>query len=160
MQKGFVINAVVSLCVIAASTGVIAVTRHGTVELPFAVRHETARSRTPASSDAVEPVRVAVMNGSGVPGVAASFVRNLRLYGFDVVNGNGENADSFDYRKSVVIDRRGNRAWADSAAHVLGIGAVLSQRSESPYLIEDIVVVLGRDFKTLQSAEEEKRSEQ
>jgi hypothetical protein len=157
MQKGFVVNAVVSLGVIAASAGVIAVTRHGTVELPFAVRHETARSRVPVAPDeVVDPVRVAVLNGSGVPGVAASFVRNLRSYGFDVVNGNGGNADSFDYPKSVVIDRRGNRAWADSAAHVLGIGAVLNQRSESPYLIEDIVVVLGRDWKTLPSASEEK----
>ena len=51
----------------------------------------------PPGHDAEIPVRVAVLNGCGREGLAALCARKLRSEGFDVVNGLGENADSFDF---------------------------------------------------------------
>ncbi|MHB9030818.1 MAG: LytR C-terminal domain-containing protein, partial [Candidatus Latescibacterota bacterium] len=100
-------------------------------------------------SDTLPPVRVAVLNGCGRPGIASVFVQKLRKDGMDVVNGLGGNADSFEFDRSVVVDRRGNRENAEAVAGSLGIRHILDQRSESPYLMEDVVVVIGRDWDTL-----------
>jgi len=102
-----------------------------------------------------ETVRVAVFNGCGRPGLAASFAEWLRDYGYDVVNGLGENADAFDYPVSVVVDRSGDSAAARDVAASLGIGVILTQRANDPYLIEDVHVILGRDWNTLKPAREE-----
>jgi hypothetical protein len=102
-----------------------------------------------AVSDTLPPVRVAVLNGCGRPGIASVFVQKLRKDGMDVVNGLGGNADSFEFDRSVVVDRRGNRKNAEAVAGSLGISLILDQRSESPYLMEDVVVVIGRDWDTL-----------
>ncbi len=61
----------------------------------------------------------------------------------------GGNADSFDYDTSVVIDRCGNRAKGGKGGEVLGIHRILSQRSENPYLMEEIAVIIGRDWDRL-----------
>ncbi len=109
----------------------------------------TTESGGIAGPDSTVSVRVSVLNGCGRPGVASPFVRKLRDGGFDVVNGMGGNADSFDYDTSVVIDRCGNRAKAERVARVLGIHRILSQRSENPYLMEEIAVIIGRDWDRL-----------
>jgi hypothetical protein len=147
MTRGFLISAAMSLAVIVISVCSILIAANEP-----ASRSDSPRYRLSASSDSTPVVRVAVLNGCGSPGVAAAFVRSLRERGFDVVNGIGGNADSFDFPRSVVVDRRGNRAYADSVARCLGIRTVLSQRSGNPYLIEDIAVVLGRDWNTLYPA--------
>lgn len=77
------------------------------------------------------------------------FARKLRDMGFDVVNGLGENADSFDFDISVVVDRKGVRNKAEIVGQALGISVILDQRSDDPYLIEDVTVILGRDWNTL-----------
>ncbi len=95
-------------------------------------------------------IKVAVLNGCGRSGLASMFSEKLRSEGFDVVNGFGENADSFDFDVSVVIDRRGDAMdKAGTVARVLGIEHVMEQRSDDEYLIEDVAVVLGRDWNTL-----------
>jgi hypothetical protein len=156
MKKVFLITTVVSLTVIAVSAWFI----FPAVRMPSPGfgphRNSRESARFPVPSDTTAAVRVAVLNGCGKPGVVSRFVRCLRERGFDVVNGMGGNADSFDFPRSVVVDRRGNRACADSVARCLGIRAVLDQRSENPYLIEDVAVILGRDWETLPIPEKEK----
>mgnify|MGYP003979750617 CR=1 FL=1 len=94
-------------------------------------------------------IRIAVLNGCGREGLATLFAASLRDSGFDVVNGQGDNADSFDFDQSVVIDRKGNKKNAGAVADELGIDGVVDQFSVNPYIIEDIVVILGRDWDTL-----------
>ena len=98
-------------------------------------------------------IRIAVLNGCGRKGLALIFTQELRALGFDVVNGNGGNADSFNFDKSIVIDRKGNINKAETVAKVLGIQDVLDQYSANPYTIEDVVVILGRDWDTLKRSE-------
>jgi hypothetical protein len=100
-------------------------------------------------------VRVAVLNGCGREGLAALCARKLRDEGFDVVNGLGENADSFDFDVSVIVDRKGNIQKARMLADRVGITAIVDQRSDNPYIIEDLVIILGRDWDTLPLFREE-----
>jgi hypothetical protein len=102
-----------------------------------------------SKSDSTVSARVSVLNGCGRPGIATNFVRKLRKAGFDVVNGIGENADSFEFDVSLVIDRHGDRKKAAAVAQTLGIKEILDQRAESPFIIEDVVVVIGRDWNAL-----------
>lgn len=145
MNRRFLMITVVSLAVIAVS-GLVS-------RASLRVLAVRPSSGIPAARDAVAdslpPVRVAVLNGCGRPGIAADFVRKLRTDGLDVVNGLGGNADSFGFDRSVVIDRRGKGEHAAKAARSLGIRDVVMQRSENPYMIEDVVVVIGRDWDTL-----------
>jgi len=103
----------------------------------------------PPGHSAEIPVRVAVLNGCGREGLGALCARKLRSEGFDVVNGLGENSDSFDFDTSVVVDRKGNTEKARYCAEKLGIRDIIEQRPDNPYIIEDVVVVFGRDWNTL-----------
>ena len=100
-------------------------------------------------------VKVAVFNGCGRTGLASLFAQKLRDRGLDVVNGLGENADSFDFDVSVVVDRKGARKKALAVAQVLGIREILNQHSDNPYIIEEVVVILGRDWNTLLTQKED-----
>jgi len=99
-------------------------------------------------------IRIAVMNGCGREGLASMFAQKLRNIGYDVVNGQGGNADSFDFNVSVVLDRKGNKNYAKTVAKDLGIREILDQYSANPYIIEDLVVIIGRDWDTLKISKE------
>ena len=100
-------------------------------------------------------VRVAVLNGCGREGLASLCARRLRDEGFDVVNGMGGNADSFDFDVSVVVDRRGDARKVRMIADKAGIKEIINQHSDNPYIIEDIVFIIGRDWDTLSLFREE-----
>lgn len=102
-------------------------------------------------------IRVALLNGCGRSGLASQFAGILRSHGYDVMNGQGDNADSFDFDVSVVVDRKGNRELAERAARDLGIRQVISQYATDPYVLEDIEIILGRDWNTLPMAKEVQR---
>ncbi|MBN1294411.1 MAG: LytR C-terminal domain-containing protein [Candidatus Latescibacteria bacterium] len=99
--------------------------------------------------------RIAVLNGCGRAGLAALCAEKLRSEGFDVVNGLGGNADSYDFNVSVVVDRKGDFEKAQIVGKKIGISDILDQRSDNPYIIEDVVVILGRDWDTLKLFNEE-----
>lgn len=87
-------------------------------------------------------VRVQVLNGGGVPGVARDATRALRDRGFDVVLfGNAEN---FSQDSSVVIDRVGQLDNARSVADALGIREVRTEPDSA--LLVDVTVRLGPDW--------------
>jgi hypothetical protein len=101
-------------------------------------------------------IRIAVLNGCGRAGLAGMFAEKLREMGFDVVNGMGENADSFEHTISFVVDRKGDgTGMAKVVADALGIQDIVLQHADDPYLIEDVAVVLGRDWHTLLDRKEE-----
>jgi len=139
--KYIVFVSVVILLISAASIAVFFATKPSPVK--------------PPGHNAEIPVRVAVLNGCGREGFAALCARKLRSEGFDVVNGLGENADSFDFDASVVVDRKGNTVKARYCAEKLGIREIIEQRPDNPYVIEDVVVVFGRDWNTLHLFKEE-----
>ena len=99
-------------------------------------------------------IQVEVLNGCGERGIGQLAMRYLRERGFDVVN--IDNADHFDYRESVVLDRRGTNGPSEAARAVgnaLGTQHVLLQRNEDRLV--DVSVVIGRDYGELLFYEEE-----
>jgi hypothetical protein len=89
-----------------------------------------------------ERLRVEVLNGAGIGGLARLATRELRAQNFDVVffgNAGGEPRDS-----SVVIDRVGHEEHAWKVARALGIGSVSTQPDTLLYL--EATVILGKDW--------------
>ncbi len=90
-------------------------------------------------------IRVEVLNGCGVAGLAGEVTDFLRLKGFDVVNvGNAEN---FDFPETLVVDRIGDMPGAWHVARAVGIDNVIQQKDED--LLLDVTLILGRDYQQL-----------
>ncbi len=107
------------------------------------VRHET-----PASPPIVlgtwegRRIRVEVLNGAGVDGLAWRATERLRRQGFDVVYFG--NAADFEEDTSVAIARLGEIEPTRRVADVLGLRKVMAIRDESLYL--DVTVIVGKDW--------------
>jgi hypothetical protein len=104
---------------------------------------EVAAEPTPPRTPFVprERVRVEVLNGSGVPGLARDVTRDLRAAGFDVVHYG--NAARSDQDSTLVIDRIGNPSAAAAVAAALGVIRFETALDTTLYL--EATVVLGRD---------------
>jgi hypothetical protein len=94
-------------------------------------------------------IKVEVLNGCAEPGIARKFSRILRAKGFDVVNGDGANAEHFGFLETIVVDRYGAFEKAEKVAKVLGTKNTIQQVREAAYHVEEVTVVIGRDFKAL-----------
>ena len=92
--------------------------------------------------DRAGEVRVEVLNGAGVTGLARDATHQLRGRGFDVVFFG--NADHFRHERSVVVDRVGDLDRARAVAGALGIDSVTSAVDSS--LMLEVSVVLGDDW--------------
>jgi len=98
-----------------------------------------------------DPVRVEVLNGCGVPRVAARLTRKARDLGMDVIDEG--NAESFSFLQSMVIDRRGDLERARRVAASLGIPNCIQQISDDPSLLADVSIIIGGDYKQLRLLE-------
>ncbi|MGH7714157.1 MAG: LytR C-terminal domain-containing protein [Gemmatimonadaceae bacterium] len=87
-------------------------------------------------------IRVEIINTTNQRGLARRAMYFLRDQGFDVVRyASGSPArDSSD-----VVDRSGNREWAELVARSLGVSRVLVDIDSARYL--DVSVYLGRDWR-------------
>jgi len=94
-------------------------------------------------------IQIEVLNGCGVPGIAAKFTDFLRENGIDVVN--TDNYESFNVIKTVVIDRRGNWEKCKKIAKSMGLPEDrILQEVNDAYLL-DASLILGKDFRQLSS---------
>jgi hypothetical protein len=104
-----------------------------------------------AASAPVLSTRVSVLNGCGDPGVAARMREKAQSLGLDVIEEG--NADSFGYLESIVIDRDGDLEKTRRIASLLGIPNYIQQISEDDYRLEDIRIIVGKDYRKLQLLE-------
>ncbi len=88
-------------------------------------------------------VKVEVLNGSGVSGLAREATGALREKGFDVVYWG--NAGTQSEEISVVMDRVGRLEMAHQVAGALGILRVQSEPDSTLFL--DVTVRLGKDWE-------------
>ena len=95
--------------------------------------------------EAETAIKVEVLNGAGVSGIARQMTDYLRQKGFDVINYG--NAESFSFYTTIVLDRIGHRSRAQQVARAIGTETVVEQKNT--YLALDVTMILGRDFKTL-----------
>jgi hypothetical protein len=88
-----------------------------------------------------KPIRVEVLNGSGVNRAGLAVAEDLRERGFDVVD--IRNADRSDYAQTVVLDRVGVPEYALAVASEIGVGNTLEEPNGG--LLLEVTVILGRD---------------
>ncbi len=87
-------------------------------------------------------IRVEVLNGTEIVGLAGRTAELLRSYGFDVISVG--NAASSDVERTRVIDRTGSGMYARRTADVIRASRVDSE--SDPQAVVDVTVILGRDF--------------
>ncbi len=86
-----------------------------------------------------------VLNGTGEPGIALKTTMKLRMMGIDVkIEGN---ADRFDFRESLLIDRRGNPRLMRKLARRIGCTRVIRQVQDRPEV--DVTLIIGWDRERL-----------
>ncbi len=91
-----------------------------------------------------QPIRVEILNGCGVPQVAARLTRQARAMGLDVINEG--NAAHFGYLHTLVIHRGGDPQQAQQVAALLGIPHQIEQQTPNAFRLVDVSIVIGRDF--------------
>lgn len=87
-------------------------------------------------------IRLEVLNGTGVTGLASRTAELYRSYGFDVVAVG--NAQSSDVENTLVVDRVGSDVFARRTADI--IQAPLVESEPDPQAAVDVTVILGKDF--------------
>ena len=89
-------------------------------------------------------IKVEVLNGIGIDGIAAEVTEYLREKGFDVVK--TDDAGRTDYIYSMVKDRTGNLGSARNLAEILNIDTLSVLQEINKSLMLDATVILGRDY--------------
>ena len=100
----------------------------------------------PARSYEQNPIRVQILNGCGVRGIARRMTDCLRGKGFDVRESG--NAARYDYAKTEVIVRTNDQSVGDTVAKALGVNSVSIVPDRSLVDIE-VTVIIGKDYRTL-----------
>lgn len=90
-----------------------------------------------------QTTRVIVYNGAGVPGIAGQAAQQLIRAGFRVID--TKNAETFDYKKTEITVKRGERVRGDKVREALGVGTVNVDISTAD--VTDVIVVIGKDYK-------------
>jgi len=114
---------------------------------------EEGTSLMPSASDVPGPIRVEVLNGCGIQGAAGRVAHFLRSQGFDVVYEG--NAEHFRFTESIVMDRAGTLPDARRVADALGVEHCVQQIKKDPYRIEDVTVIVGRDYRWMKLGDAE-----
>ncbi len=86
--------------------------------------------------------RVVILNGCGVPGIAAKVAEKLVENGYKITE--SKNADNFNYKTTQIISFKADLTVAKRIREVLGIGEVVRKRA--PQDLVDIAVIIGRDY--------------
>ncbi|TVR62408.1 MAG: LytR family transcriptional regulator [Gemmatimonadales bacterium] len=103
-------------------------------------------------------IRVEVLNGAGIQGLAARARDLLREEGFDVVSHG--NADTFDHEETRILARTNDEDGARAVADRLGFDGIELAPDSTRYA--DVTVILGRDWdpqRPAQGADEPSESD-
>jgi hypothetical protein len=129
------------LLVIVLATGAVLGTV-GAQWLSPGGRPGVAPVRVPIPDVFGERIRVEVLNGSGINGMAREATGLLRDRGFDVVEVG--NWSSFDEDSTFVLARTGDLDGARRVAEAVGVRRVRAEPDSN--LFADVSVVLGKDW--------------
>jgi hypothetical protein len=118
---------------------------------PTNERNVAIAASPPSDVAAVQPersIRLQVLNGCGVKGLAKVVSPALRAKGFDVRE--TRNAGSFRYAQSLVMDRVGRPELAQAVADSLGIDRSRVTTEIARNLVDiDVTVIVGADYQSL-----------
>jgi hypothetical protein len=105
--------------------------------------------REEALSPMQTPVRIEVLNGTGISKLAWRFSQGLIENGVDVLE--TSNADRPDYEKTRIICRSNDIRQANHLAQLLRFPSVRIEQLSAPELVDiDVTLILGADYQQLQ----------
>ena len=133
--RGIVV--VLLIAIVAGGAAVWQLRRH-----PAATAAQAAVVNPDAMAPAGVRVRVQVLNGTTVRGLARRATFVLRDHGFDVVETGNQKSDT---DTTLVYDLTGHPEWARLAAKLFTPSRVVSTRDSSRYV--DVAVVLGTSWR-------------
>lgn len=123
------------------------------IEVTFPTMSDAPKLATEIyEANPVMDIQIEILNGCGEPGIAAKFSDLLRNIRVDVVR--SENADHFDYDKTLLILRNENIFGMKHVANALGFDINNSNQvitAADPNLDVDITLVIGKDFRSISS---------
>jgi len=123
------------------------------IEITFPTMSDAPKLATEIyKANPVMDIQIEILNGCGEPGLAAKFSDLLRNIRVDVVR--SENADHFDYEKTMLIQRNENIFGMKHVAEALGFDINNSSQvitAADPNLDVDITLVIGKDFRFISS---------
>lgn len=91
-----------------------------------------------------QQVRVVILNGCGMPGVAGEVAQKLIEGNYKVID--TKNADNFNYAKTqILVYSEQHKSAAFKIKDLLGVGVILSKSFSQD--LADIAVVVGKDYK-------------
>jgi calcineurin-like phosphoesterase len=109
--------------------------------LAGSLAHDTISRLDAADLTNEATVVVEVLNGCGRGGIGDKICEFLSRKGFDVMFVG--NADDYQYERTLVVDRVGDRTKAVGIADLLGTGTVITQVNPSSFV--EATLVLGKD---------------
>ena len=123
------------------------------IEVKFPSMPDTPKLATEIYSDnPVLDIEIEILNGCGEPGLAAKFSDLLRKKRVDVVR--SENADHFEYDKTILIQRNENISAIKHVVDALGFNMDNPEQvfmGIDPNLDVDLTLIIGKDFRTISS---------
>ena len=90
-----------------------------------------------------------IFNGCGDSGIASRDTKFLISLGYDVID--NSNANNFNYKESLIKFHTGNHDMAKEIAKSMGIEEKNIMEEVNPNLTFDVSLILGKDYKKLDS---------
>ena len=106
----------------------------------------TSKDFTETSPDEYTP-QIEILNGCGIPQLAARLTEKSRLLGLDVINEG--NSNHFNHHYSLVVHRGGKFENAKYVAKLLGIPHIITQQTTKLFPLADITVIIGKNFERI-----------
>ena len=121
------------------------------IEVKFPSMPDTPKLATELyAADPVLDIQIEILNGCGTPGIAAKFSQFLREKRVDVVR--SENADHFEYEKTILIQRNENITGLQHVAEALQFDIKNPNQvitSVDPNLDVDLTLIIGKDYNSI-----------
>ena len=89
-------------------------------------------------------VRVEILNGTDINGLASRTAQIYQSYGFRIIS--VTNAERDDYERTIVLDRRGNPDATRRVAELIRCERIHSEISANGDETVDVTIILGKDF--------------
>lgn len=129
---------------LAGAAGTIIITVVAWPELASQPIEPTIEHTVSEVEPLAKPIRVEILNGCGVPQVAARLTRQARTLGLDVIHEG--NATHFGYLHTLVVHRGGDPQQAQQVAALLGIPHQIEQQTPNAFRLADVAIIIGRDY--------------
>lgn len=91
-----------------------------------------------------DEIKIEILNGNGAPGMAAKISKKLREKGISNIVKIG-NADSFTYKDTQILYRKGYKDYAEKIGKILGAKVYKEEKREGV----DITIIVGADYLKL-----------